>query len=133
VLSGCVISVGSRVGTTSPPPIVVGDPAQAATIAEIDAAGQLNMDNSRAHSLTQIAERANLSQAVQIHLVNTAYQRLSFDNNRVHVLLKIIERPDFSDATRHAIATQLEKIQMQSNRATILDRINQRMAQTTPQ
>jgi hypothetical protein len=134
-LSGCVVSVGSRVGTATPqsPPVIVGDASQAATIAEIDAAGHLNMDNSRTHSLSQISERANLSQPVQIHLVNTAYQRLSFDNNRVHVLLKVIERPDFSDATRHAIVTQLGKIQMQSNRTTILEKINQRMPKVAAQ
>lgn len=134
-LSGCVVSVGSRVGTppppqetVPPPPVIVGDPAQAANLAEIDAAAQLNMDNARTEGLLRLADRPMLAPPVQVHLVNTIYQRLSFDNNKVQVLKRVIARPDFCDPTRHAIVAQLAKLGFDSNKQEILNDINRRMA-----
>ena len=136
-LSGCVVSVGSRVQSPpppSPPPpptVVVSDPGQAATIAEIDAGAQLNMDSSRTHSLAQIAERPNLSPPVQVHLINTTYRCLNFESSKVEVLQKIIARPDFCDATRHAIVSQLGQLGFESSKQDLLNRINKRLAQAT--
>lgn len=127
-LTGCVVSVGSRVQT--PPPVVVGDPGQAATIAEIDAAAQFHMDSARTHALSQIAERPNLAPPVQVHLINTTYRCLQFDSSKVAVLQKIIARPDFCDATRHALVTQLGRLSFESSKQDLLSRINQRLAQT---
>ncbi|MDP2323717.1 MAG: hypothetical protein Q8N51_06775 [Gammaproteobacteria bacterium] len=52
--TGCVVSIGGRshahVPPTPPPaapPVVVTNPTDAATVAEIDAAAQLNMDSAR--------------------------------------------------------------------------------------
>lgn len=133
VLSGCVVSVGSRVQSPPPPPppptVVVGDPGQAATIAEIDAAAHFNMDSSRTHALGQIAERPNLAPPVQVHLINTAYHRLQFDSSKVQILQKMIARPDFCDATRHAIVSQLGRLGFESSKQDLLNRINQRVAQ----
>lgn len=135
--SGCVVSVGSRVGSTPPPPVVlpptvvVSDPGQAATIAEIDAAAQLNVDSSRTRTLGQIAERPNLAPPVQVHLINTTYRCLSFESSKVQILQKLIARPDFCDATRHAIVSQLGQLGFESNKQDLLNRINQRMAQAT--
>jgi len=130
MLAGCVISVGSRVGSSppAPPAVVITDSADAATVAEIDAAAHLNMDNDRTHALGQIAERGTLAVPVQVHLVNVAYRSLSFDNNKTDVLAKIIARPDFCDATRHAIVSQLNKLSFDNNRQQILQQINERMA-----
>lgn len=139
-VSGCVVSVGSRVQSPPPPPtfsppltVVVSDPGQAATIAEIDAGAQLNMDSSRTHTLAQIADRPNLDTPVQVHLINTAYRCLSFESSKVQVLQKMIARPDFCDATRHAIVSQLGQLGFESSKQDLLNRINQRMAPATAQ
>lgn len=136
-LSGCVVSVGSRVqappSPPPPPPIVVSDPGQAATIAEIDAAAQFNMDSSRTQALGQIAERPNLAPPVQVHLINTTYRCLQFDSSKVAILQKMIARPDFCDATRHAIVTQLGRLGFESSKQDLLNRINQRLAQSATQ
>jgi len=139
-ISGCVVSIGSRVQSPPPPPafqppptVVVSDPGQAATIAEIDAAAHFNMDSSRTQALGQIAERADLAPPVQVHLINTTYHCLQFDNSKVAILQKMIARPDFCDATRHAIVTQLGRLGFESSKQDLLNRINQRLAQTTTQ
>lgn len=128
-LTGCVVAIGSG-SHSSPAPqptIIITDSADAATVAEIDAAGQLNFDNARAHALTQIAERGALSVPVQVHLVNVAYRSLDFENNKAAVLSKIIARPDFCDATRQAIVSQLNKLSFDNNRQLILQQINDRL------
>ena len=128
--SGCVVSVGSRVNSTppaSPPEVIVADAGQAATIAEIDAAAQLNIDSARTHNFVMIAERSNLDPAIQVHLINKTYHCLSFESSKVLVLQKVIARPDFCDSTRHAIVKQLNKLSFDSNRQVILNQINDRM------
>jgi hypothetical protein len=128
VLTGCVVAIGSGSRPPGePPPVVVTDSADAATIAEIDAAARLNMDNSRTAALAQIAERPGLSVPVQVHLVNVTYRTLTFDNNRTHVLTKVIARSDFGDATRHAIVSQLGKLKFDNNQQQILEQINARL------
>ncbi len=128
LFTGCVIAIGTGKDNPPPPPaVVVTDSADAATIAEIDAAARLGMDNDRTHSLGQIAERATLAVPVQVHLVNVTYRSLSFDNNRTHVLGKIIARADFCDATRHAIVSQLNKLSFDNNRQYVLQQINERL------
>lgn len=135
--TGCVVSVGSRIQSPpsppSPPTIVVSDPGQAATIAEIDAAANFNVDSSRTHALGQIAERPNLAPPVQVHLINTAYHRLQFDNSKVQILQKMIARPDFCDVTRHAIVSQLGRLGFESSKQDLLNQINQRLGQATTQ
>lgn len=133
VLTGCVIAIGTGKETTpAPPAVVVTDSADAATIAEIDAAARLSMDSAKTSALTQIAERGPLAAPVQVHLVNVAYRSLSFDSNKTHVLSRIVARPDFCDATRHAIVSQLNKLSFDSNRQHILHLINERLKATPP-
>jgi len=127
-LTGCVVAIGSGSrGPEQPPAVVVTDSADAATIAEIDAAAHLSMDNAKTSALTQIAERGAMAVPVQIHLVNVTYRSLSFDGNKTHVLSKIVARPDFCDATRHAIVSQLNKLSFDSNQQHILHLINERL------
>lgn len=128
-LSGCVVSVGSRVQTAPPPPpVVVTDPGDAATVAEIDAAAKLLLDAARAQTLSQIADRPNLPAPVQVHLINTAYRCLTIEQNKVSVLQKLIARPDFGDATRHAIVSQLGTLTKDASKQDLLNRIHQRLA-----
>lgn len=129
-LTGCVVAIGT--GSHSPdrggpPPVVVTDSAEAATIAEIDAAARLNMDNARTAALAQIAGRPGLTPSTQVHLVNVTYRTLTFDNNRTHVLTRVIARPDFGNPARQAIVSQLNKLTFDSNRQHILTQINSRM------
>ena len=119
-LAGCAASGPKQSGP------VVTDSAEAATIAEINAAARLNMDNSRAHALVQIAERPKLSEPAQIHLIHAAYRSLRMDNNKTVVLAKMIDRADFSDATKQAIVSQLGKLSFDFNRQFILQHINER-------
>jgi len=130
-LTGCVVAIGSSRGVPArppaPPAVVVTDSGEAATIAEIDAAAHLNVDDDRAHALAQIAERGTLAVPVQVHLVNTAYRSLNLADNKTQVLSKIIARPDFNDATRHAIVSQLNRLSFDNNRQQILQQINERL------
>lgn len=107
--------------------VVVTDSADAATIAEIDAAARLNMDNDRAQVLSQISQRATLAVPVQVHLINTTYRCLNFDDSKTQVLRQVIARSDFSDATRHAIVSQLGKLSFDGNRQQVLHQINERL------
>lgn len=134
LLSGCVVAIGSGRHENPPPPspvptVVVTDSADAATIAEIDAARQLNFDNARAQALGQIAERKVLSVPVQVHLINVTYRSLAFENNKVPILSKLIARPDFCDATRQAIVSQLNRLSFDNNRQKLLSEINERLKQ----
>jgi hypothetical protein len=133
-LSGCVVAIGSGKHENPPPPppaVVVTDSADTATIAEIDAARQLNFDNARTAALAQIAERSALAVPVQVHLINVTYRHLDFENSKVLVLTKMIARPDFCDATRHAIVSQLNKLSFDTNRQLILQQINERLKNNT--
>lgn len=132
-LTGCIIAIGTGKETTVTPPIIVTDSADAASIAEINAAAKLNMDSDRTHVLGQIAERPGLTASVQVHLVNVVYRDLDMDNNRTLVLTKIIARSDFSDATRHAIVSQLSKLSFDSDRQIILQQINERLKKPAAQ
>jgi hypothetical protein len=126
VLTGCVgIEIGNRSSSPTPPVIVTS--ADAATVAEIDAAGRLDFDSSRTATLTQIASRPGLSPTAQVHLVNTAYRRVQFSDSKVAVLRAVIANPDFSDAARHAIVSQLQNLRFDSNKQAVLNELNQRL------
>jgi hypothetical protein len=131
-LTGCVdISVGSR---RPSPPIIVSspspelNPADAATVAEIDAAARLTVDSSRLRALQQIAERPGLSPSVQVHLVNVAYRSLSFESSKLPLLRTIIANPAFCDSARQALVTQLNFLSFDSSKESILREVNQRLA-----
>ncbi len=136
LLAGCLdISIGSRRPAPAPipppemppPAPIVTNPADAATLAEIDAAGRLDFDSSRVQALTQIAERSGLAPAPQVHLVNTAYRCLGFDSSKAAVLQKLIANPAFCDAARQAIVSQLNRLSFDSSRQAILNDVNKRV------
>ena len=128
MLTGCVVAIGTGRETPPPPPaVVMTDSADAATLAEIDAAARLSFDSARAEALSRIATRDGLPCALQIHLVNVVFRRLSFESNKMEVLSKIIARPDFEDRTRHTIVAQLNQLSFDSNRQSILQQINERL------
>jgi hypothetical protein len=95
-------------------------------MAEIDAAAKLSFDNARKDSLTQIAQRANLTPFVQVHLVNVTYRCLSFENAKVELFHTLIANPGFSDAARQAIVTQLNRLSFDAHKQAILRQLNER-------
>lgn len=133
-LTGCInLSFGGRRPPPAPQIVVPSvpsgplSPADAATIAEIDAASRLSFDGARKDSLSQVAERPGLSPVAQVHLINVAYRSLSFDAAKVELLRKLIANPAFSDAARQAIVTQLNHLSFDSNKQEVLRHVNQRV------
>ncbi|HKS36150.1 MAG TPA: hypothetical protein VJW76_03100, partial [Verrucomicrobiae bacterium] len=89
-LTGCVgVSIGSRRPPDPPAPPVMVTSADAATVAEIDAAARLSFDSSRLQALNRIAQRDDLNPTAQVHLVNVGYRCLSFENSKV-ALLRVV-------------------------------------------
>jgi hypothetical protein len=127
ILTGCVVAIGTGNGNDAQPPVVVTNSADAANREEINAAARLHLDEERARTLTRIAERPGLSVAVQVHLINVTYRSLKLDEYKVQVLSPMIARGDFCDATRHAIVSQLGKLQNDANRQTLLSQIDARL------
>ncbi len=135
-LTGCInLTFGRRSPPAPPPPppaVVMPAPsplapADAATVAEIDASARLSFEAAKKESLSQIARRPGLSPTAQVHLVNVAYRTLSFDSSKVELLRTLIANPAFSDAARQAIVTQLDHLSFDSHKQEILRQLNQRL------
>jgi hypothetical protein len=103
-------------------------PAEAATIAEIDASARLSFDSARRESLMRVAQRPELTPTVQVHLINVAYRSLSFESAKLEVLRAIIANPGFTDAARQAIVSQLNHLSHDSHKQEILRHLNQRVS-----
>src|SRR5262245_1336390 len=116
--TGCVFSIGGEgphehhgESKSSPPTVVMASNTEdAAVLAEIDAAGKLDFEDSRVNALKQVAGRSGLTPANQVHLVNVTLRKLSFDQGRVDVLLTLIQNPAFSPAAKEAIFRQMERL-----------------------
>ncbi len=129
--AGCIV-----VQTTErrpPPPaervvVVPATPEDSPTLAEIEAAAKLDFEGNRLSALSAIAQRPNLSPAVQVRLVNAAYASLGFDGNKLRLLQAIIANPSFCNPAKENILVQLNKLGFEGNRTAILDAINQRGA-----
>jgi hypothetical protein len=121
LLAGCIV-----VATDDSPPVVEPPSPEAATRAEIDAAGNLGFDNSRVAALNTIAGRANLSQSAQVHLVKTVFRRLTFDNNQMTVLRTLIANESFSNAAKQTLLAQMSKLHFESSKSALLQLISDR-------
>jgi hypothetical protein len=126
LLSGCIyVGVERKVG--SPEVVVVPQgTADSATFAEIDAAGKLDFENSRASALITIAGRTNLSCSAQVHLQDTAFRRMSFENQKMDVLRTLIRNSSFCNPAKQNLLVNLNKLSFDNNRAEILRLINER-------
>jgi hypothetical protein len=129
-LSGCVgISIGNRESKSAPSQgmvIVASEPGDQATLAEIDAAAGLTMDQARREALEAIARRPALSTASQVHLANVAYKRLDFDQSKLAVLQALIQNRSFCPSAKQTIVAQLSKFSQDRDRQAILAAVNQR-------
>jgi hypothetical protein len=131
-LAGCInLSFGGRRPPPPPAPVIVTsgpvNSADAATIAEIDAASRLSFEPARKESLAAVAQRPGLSPTAQVHLVNAAYRSLDFEPAKVELLSALIANPSFCDPARQAIVTQLNRLSFDPHKQEILRRLNQRV------
>ena len=94
------------------------------TTAEIDAIGKLSFERSRESGYKRIAQRSNLSDAIQVRLVNVATSRLSFERSRVKVLLTLIENPCFSAAGKAAVLERLQRLSFERSKVKVLEAIS---------
>jgi hypothetical protein len=112
--------------------VFVGDEARrarvgsGATIAEIDAVGELSFDSERTKGYEHIAAREGLGAAAQVHLVEAVLDKLSFDNAKEQVLLTLIENPGFSSAAEREILERIDGLAFESSKKNILKAISDR-------
>lgn len=97
-----------------------------ATIAEIDAVGELSFDSERKKGYERIAERQGLSPGAQVHLVEAVLGKLSFDNAKEQVLLTLIENPDFCSAAEREILERIDRLAFESSKKKVLKAISRR-------
>jgi len=122
-MQGCVVidtkeeRVPSRPAATEP-----GD----VTIREIDAVAKLSFENNRQAAYKNIAQRDELSDPAQVHLVDAVFKHLSFENMKVDVLLTLIENPCFSPAAKAAILDRLDRLSFENHKTQILEAVNKR-------
>ena len=110
------------------PEYVPGAPvsANSVAIAEIDAAGNLTFENSKAEALKAIAGRASLPVGAQIHLIHRTFSRLDFEPSKVAVLQVLIKNPGFANAAKQTLLAQLAKFAFENNKTTLLAALNER-------
>lgn len=107
--------------------MVVTDSADAATIAEIDAAARLSMDSAKTSALTQIAEREALAAPVPSPSRQRGVSEFEFRQQQDPCPEQDRCAPGFFAMPRHAIVSQLNKLSFDSNRQHILHLINERL------
>ncbi|HVU38987.1 MAG TPA: protein kinase [Opitutales bacterium] len=95
---------------------------------EISAIEKFDYENSKLASFLNIARRPNLSPAVQSLLVRDAYGHLDYENSKMTLLEALINRRDFSEDARTAILKQLNSLDFENNRLTILNLLNTKPA-----
>ena len=130
-LAGCVgVSIGNKSSKDAPPGpamvVVVSEPGDQATLAEINAAAGLNFENARADALRTIAQRPSLTPPCQVQLANQTFKKLDFDNDKVGVLVALIHNPAFSPPAKQTIMAQLSKLGFDKDRQTVLQAVNER-------
>jgi hypothetical protein len=124
LVSVCVLVAGCAGQHREPCPVAADE--RSVAIEEIDAAGKLDFDPSRAEFLSQIAARPGLRPDEQQHLVCVALHRLDFDPSRVEVLKTLIRNPDFSPAAKGAILRNLHLIDFDPARSELMREMQDR-------
>ena len=122
--TGCVIIDVEKVHSCKPAP---AEPVEA-TIQEIDAVGKLDFDHDRQSGYKRIAQREDLSDAVQIHLIEAVFEQLQFEQAKVDVLLTLVENPSFNSSGRTALLERVDCLAFDHNKKRILDAVNDRNA-----
>ena len=115
---GCDVFVGDETRRTRA--------GSGATIAEIDAVGELSFDSERKAGYERIAAREGLGATAQVHLVEAVLDRLLFDNAKEQVLLTLIVNPDFCSAAEREILERIGSLAFESSKKNILKAISDR-------
>jgi len=98
-----------------------------ATVAEIDAAGQLESDDAKRQGLLTIARRSGLGKREQVHLVETTYNELTHELSKVDIFLALIGNVDFCHEAKKTILNNLSLLSSEDNKANIVGAINVRV------
>ena len=122
LLTGCIVVSEPE----EPPMVIQPGSAEAATLAEIQAAGKLTFDDSRTTAFKSIASRTNLSERAQLHLIDTVFRRLTFENSRITVLQALIENEASTYAAKQRLLGNISKFAFDSNRSAILRMLDKR-------
>lgn len=88
--SSCVFSIGGSKGSC-PPPAESKTGDVSSITAEINAAGELDSEDSRLEIYKALAQRPGLTSAERTHLVEAVGDHLSSDESRAAVLLLLAQ------------------------------------------
>jgi hypothetical protein len=97
-----------------------------ATIAEIDAVGELSFDSEKKQRYERIAAREGLPALAQVHLVEAVLENLAYDSIKQEVLLRLIANPSFSGAAERKIIERIDELAFESSKRQVLDAIERR-------
>ncbi|MHC4118974.1 MAG: hypothetical protein ACYSWO_15875 [Planctomycetota bacterium] len=114
-LSGCSVLVDDQTAELSD-----------ATIAEIDAVGELSFDSEKKQRYERIAAREGLPVLAQVHLVEAVLENLAYDSVKQQVLLTLIANPSFSGTAERAILERIDGLAFESSRQSVLEAISDR-------
>lgn len=120
--AGCVVIDVEEEYSREPTKVVPRE----TTVQEIDAVGRLGFEDNRHHGFKRIAERSNLSDAVQVHLVEVAFEKLGFEDSRMDVMLTLVANPCFSPAGEVALLERIDRFGFEDNRRRVLEAIDKR-------
>ncbi len=98
------------------------------TVQEIDAIGRLGFEDDRHRGFKRIAERSDLSDDVQVHLIEATFEKLGFEVSRTDVLLALVNNPCFSSAGETALLERLDRLGFEDSKRRILEAINKAKA-----
>ena len=127
LLSGCIISIGSRRKCPpQQPPVEVAMADLCPTIAEINAVSKLSLETDKERFYVKIASRPGLSEPAQVALVKAAYRNLRLETSKERLLLAIIGNPNFAPAAKSEILRDLSKLHLETSKTRVLDAISKR-------
>ena len=95
-LSGCVVAIGNKGGTSTGSKPCKNRPASSGTYAEIDAAGRLMMEDSKMNVYRTIAKR-DLTVDERTYLIDSAMKNLMMENNKEEILMTLAKKPPVCD------------------------------------
>ncbi len=96
------------------------------TIREIDAAGQLSLEDNRREAYVRIARRHNLSADAQVHLIEAVFKYLSLEDAKMNALLTLVHNRCFRSEAKGALLDRLGGLALEDNRREILNAMSKK-------
>ena len=100
--------------------------ADAAILAQIDAAIQLAFESGKEKALLDIASRPFLSAPAQHYLVIKGTPSLAFESSRLNVMLALVNNPYLLAEGRQAVVENLTLLAFEGSKKNVLAAINKR-------